>query len=59
MKSWKEKRDHLAKLIKKLSDKAGGDDPQWLKEYGLDLINKYTDNLEVPIAACEDLLKQY
>lgn len=59
MKIWKEKKNHLCKLIKKLSDKEGGDDREWLKEYAIDLIKKYTDNLEEPILACEKLLEQY
>lgn len=58
MTAWKYKRDRLAILIKKCSDKYGGDDPVWLKAYGLDLIKKYTDNLDEPIAAFEYELKQ-
>lgn len=56
MKIWKSRRDHLARLIIKLSDLGGGDDIIWLKEYGLEIINRYRDNLEEPIAACEDMI---
>jgi hypothetical protein len=59
MSAWKIKRDRLAILIKKCSDMFGGDDQKWLKEYGLELINDWKDNLDVPISACEDILKPH
>jgi len=53
MSTWKQKRDRLAVLIKKCSDKHGGDDQVFLRDYGLELISKYTDNLDEPIACFE------
>lgn len=49
MQSWKSNRDKLAKLIKKVSQQNGGDDPVWLAEYTQQVINDYTWNLNVPI----------
>ena len=56
---WKLNRDKLAKLIKICSDTFGGDDQNWLKEYGLDLINRFRDNLEEPTDTLKDILKAY
>jgi hypothetical protein len=53
--SWKEKRDYLCKLIKKVSDEHGGDDIEWLREYAKDVIKKYSNDLDVAIVAFESL----
>ena len=53
--SWKERKNHLCKLIKKVSDKYGGDDTEWLREYAKEMINRYRDKLEVPIDCFEKL----
>lgn len=47
--SWKEKRDELVELIKKVSDMYGGDDPSWLKSYTQEVIGKNRYNLESAI----------
>jgi len=56
MSSWKEKKGYLVKLIKKLSDHFGGDELEFLKEYMLEVINKYTDELDTPITCFEELV---
>lgn len=56
LKSWKDKRNHLSKLIKKISDKYGGDDSVWLKEYTSDVIIKYTDDLDEAIRCFESII---
>lgn len=53
--SWKERKNYLCKLIKKVSDEYGGDDSEWLREYAKEMINRYRDNLEVPIGCFERL----
>jgi hypothetical protein len=50
---WKQKKNYLWKLIKKLSDEYGGDDLDELKDYARDMIKKYADNLEVCIVCFE------
>ena len=57
--SWKEKRNKLAVLVKKLSDENGGDDIEWLKGYFEEVLKEYTNNLDLPILACESLFKEY
>lgn len=56
LRGWKEKRDYLIQLIKKISDQNGGDDPLWLKAYTEDIVNKYRENLEIPIKCMESLI---
>lgn len=53
---WIAKKNLLCSLIKKISDHYGGDDLEWLKEYAREVITINTDNLDVPIAACYDLI---
>lgn len=54
--SWKEQRDELVRLIKKVSEVYGGDDPVWLKEYTKEVIKIYMADLSVPIK-CFELLQ--
>jgi hypothetical protein len=58
MKSWRQKRNYLCKLIKQVSDENGGDDVNWLREYARDMINKYADNLDVVVACFESLIRK-
>lgn len=53
--SWIEKRNRIAKLIKLLSDCYGGDDPEFLREYFFEIIDKNKDNLQFPLDCFEDL----
>ncbi len=55
--SWRDKRNRLCEMIKKVSERYGGDDREWLREYAADLINCHTENLDVPIACFEDILE--
>ncbi len=50
MLSWKENRNLLVKLIKKLSDLYGGSDLDDLKVYAKEVINSHENDLEIPIA---------
>lgn len=54
--SWKAKRNYLCRLIKQVSDECGGDDKEWLREYARDMIKKYAEDLDVPIACFESLI---
>lgn len=56
--SWKERKNYLCRLIKQVSDENGGDDEEWLMEYAKEMINRYRDNLEVPIKCFEDLIRK-
>ena len=56
--SWKAKRNHLWKLIKHVSERNGGDDQEWLRDYAKEVIKKYADNLDVAIACFEDLIRK-
>ena len=57
--SWMDKRNYLARLIKKVSDEYGGDEPEWLKEYGLEIIESYSGNLDEAITCFESLQDIY
>lgn len=48
--SWKRKRDQLIKLIKKISEQHGGDDPAWLADYTGDIVFDHSENLDIPLA---------
>lgn len=54
--SWKCKRNQLEGLIKKVSDLNGGDDPEWLKAYTQEVIDKWQDNMDAAIDCFTDLL---
>jgi len=54
--SWKERKNYLCKLIKQVSDENGGDEEEWLREYAREMVNKYRDDLETPIACFDDLI---
>ncbi len=54
--SRKSQRDHLAKLIKNVSDQHGGDDKGFLEAYIQDVIKKYSTELYVAIECFESLI---
>lgn len=54
--SWRDKRNRLCMMIKKISDRYGGDDRDWLKDYANDIIFEYSENLDVPISCFESLI---
>lgn len=56
--SWKEKKVRLWHLIKNISTTYGGDDNEWLIEYGKEVFEKYKDDLDVAIECLEQLEKQ-
>ncbi len=56
--TWKEKRNRLCNLIKKVSDENGRDDLEWLKAYCVEIIQVYKERLDVPILAFQDLVKK-
>ncbi len=58
MKSWTEKKNYLCGLIKETSDFYGGDEIGFLREYCREIIIKYKNDLDEPIACFEDL-KRY
>lgn len=58
MRSWKDKKDYICKLIKQISDLHGGDDPNDLEEYCTDVIKKYSNDLETAIRCFEDVLNK-
>lgn len=47
--SWKEKRNEIYNLAKKISDYYGGDDIDWLREYCADIILSNKNNLDIPL----------
>jgi hypothetical protein len=53
--SWREKRNHLERLIRKVSEMYGGDDSKFLEDYVKDVINEYGDNLDVAIDCFESI----
>jgi hypothetical protein len=55
--SWLENKQRLWALIKRVSDKYGGDDQEFIEEYFKELVIKYKNELTIPIATFEDLLK--
>lgn len=57
MLSWRDQAAKLSKLIKKVSDQAGGDDADFLETYTAEIITKYRTNLQEPIACFESLVK--
>lgn len=53
---WKLRKNYLYRLMLKVSNRHGGDDPQSLKEYHDELIKKYSgDKIEEPIKCFERL----
>lgn len=56
MKSWKEKRNYLFELIKKISDNSLGDDSAFLKEYCLFVLHRYRSSLDEAIMCFESQL---
>lgn len=55
--SWKDQKKYLCKTIKEISDKFGGDDLEWLRDYARLVVEQYGDRLEVAIACFEDVLR--
>jgi hypothetical protein len=53
--TWEDRKDYLCHLVKEISDKHGGDDIVFLREYVKELINEYRDSLETVIRAVEAL----
>lgn len=47
--SWKNKRNELCKLIKKVSDQHGGDNIEWLRSYAYDVVVANKDDLDKAI----------
>ncbi len=56
MLSWKENAQTVRELIKRVSDKYGGDDPDWLDSYFHEVIMQNSTSLETVVAALEDML---
>jgi len=54
--TWKEKRNLLVELIKKVSDLYGGDEHAWLTRYTHEVIKQNKHDLDVPIQACQSIL---
>lgn len=44
--SFKQKKDKIFKMLKEISDKCGGDDPQWLNEYSTDVVKSNINHLQ-------------
>jgi len=44
--SWKDKKEAIEKSIRRISHFHGGDDPQWLNEYILDVIEQNKNDLQ-------------
>jgi hypothetical protein len=55
MSAWKARRDYLCKLIKNVSDRFGGDDVVWLREYAKEVVKIYASDLEVAITCFADM----
>lgn len=56
MQSWREKRNYLLELIKKVSDNALGDDSVFLKEYCLFVLSEYRSCLDEAVMCFESVL---
>lgn len=56
--SWKAQKKKLQQLIKKLSSRYGGDSDEFLNEYFNELVERYKDDLSVPIKCFEDLTNE-
>jgi hypothetical protein len=56
-KSWMTKRKELQELIRKVSDKYGGDDVEFLKEYTQDVLNDCAADYDRAIRCFESLLE--
>ncbi len=54
--SWKENAQRVKDLIKRVSDKYGGDDPDWLDRYFHEVIVQNSTNLQAVIVALIDML---
>lgn len=54
--SYKDKQKKLYSLIKKVSDKNGGDDIEWLKDYAKDVFNEWSHDLDKSIKCFENLI---
>lgn len=50
-KSWKDQKNEIYFLIKKISDNYGGDDLNWLREYAVALIDAHREDL-MPLLLC-------
>lgn len=55
--SWKDQKDELCLLIKLSSENCGGDDVEWLRQYCVDIIQSYKDDLKTPLACFKDVTK--
>lgn len=55
MESWKDKKEYLCALAKAISDKYGGDDPEWFKGYLKELIDANRDSMDSAIRCFEGI----
>lgn len=57
--SWKDQKEHVYLMVKLLSDKYEGDHPEFLKKYCDEIIEKYKNDLSIPLKCFESLCKNY
>lgn len=53
--SWKDKRNEIYLLVKKISDYYGGDELGWLRKYCSDIILTNKDNLDIPLTCLREI----
>ena len=56
--SWKNKKNTLCKLIKRISDLHGGDDLAWLTAYAKQVLRDWANHLDSALICFQDLAEQ-
>mgnify|MGYP006330160461 CR=1 len=56
--SWKEKRDELVRLVKKVSEQCGGEDGQEMEDMCNGYVKKYRDDLDKALNAIKEWEQQ-
>lgn len=57
--SWNDKKKHLIRLVKEVSDAFGGDETVWLTNYTADLIKRFANRLDEAIVCFESVHPEY
>ena len=52
---WIAKKNQLGTLIKKISDSYGGDDINWLRNYCIDVIEAYREDIQMALDCFLDI----
>jgi hypothetical protein len=58
MQTWKEKRNRIYILVKKISNAYGGDDVEWLREYCREVVETNKHDLDKALNCFLDIEKQ-